>query len=234
MTVARNVPIVICSFFLASFFSLQAVPIRFLPWDDSVAARKIAFHNGKDVTEIQDLHPDKRSKACEWTAAETPPELIALDRTGADGKPVTIPLALTAGIKSPLVLILPDPAKPGGLRGYVVEDSSGSFAWGSSRFINATGRELLVRQDKLVKKLPKSWQATDFAPGGAARNVGIQIAAPDDLNSVLYSAVWEYEPNIRKLVIVIPGADPKSGTVDLKIIPEDRRSLGTPDATKAP
>jgi len=233
MSAARISPIaaLLCGLF-ASLATLHAIPIKFLPWDDTIAARKIAFNDGKDVTELQDLHPDKRSKAHNWAGGEVPPVLVALDRTSPDGKPVTVPVKLTAGIQSPLVLILPDPAHPSGLRSYVVEDGSGSFGWGTLRFINATGKELLVRQDKQIKKLPKTWVATDFAPGGDSRNMGIQLASPDDLTAILYSAVWEHDPNVRKLVIVLPGTDARSGVVDLKIIPEDRRSMApvTPSA----
>jgi hypothetical protein len=123
-------------------------------------------------------------------------------------------------------------AHPSGLRCFVIEESTAGFAWGTLRFINATGKELLVRQDKEIKTLPETWKAVDINPGGAMRNIGIQMAARSDLKAVLYSAVWEYEPDIRKLIIVVPGTDAQSGAVNLKIIPEDRRSVAP--ATPAP
>lgn len=220
---------VLCGLF-ATLSTLQALPIKFLPWDHTVAARKLAFSDGKDVIELQDLHPDKRSKSQNWAGGEVPPMIVALDRTKDDGTPVTVPIKLASGIKSPLVLILPDPGNPSGLRSYVIEDNSGSFGWGTVRFINATGKELLVRQDKDVKKLPKTWQTTDISPGGNSRNLGIQMASPDDLSTVLYSAVWEHDPEIRKLVIIVPAAGTGSGALDLKIIPEDRRTVAVPAA----
>jgi hypothetical protein len=213
---------------LAAFNPLHAAPVRFLPWDDSIAARKIGFNDGKDLTGLQDLHPHKRSKTINWTAGEVPPVLVALDRSGSDGKPVTIPVKLTADLKSPLVLILPDAAHPSGIRCFVIEESIAGFGWGTLRFINATGKELLVRQDKEIKALPDTWKAVDINPGGAMRNIGIQMASRADLKAVLYSAVWEYEPDVRKLIIVIPGTDPQSGSLNLKIIPEDRRSVAPP------
>jgi hypothetical protein len=151
--------------------------------------------------------------------------LVALDRTTADGKPVTVTLKLSAEMNSPLVLILPDAKHPSGLRCFVIEDSTSSFGWGTQRFINATGKELMVRSDKITKTLPGTWKAIDIDPGGVARNVGIQMAARDNLTAILYSAVWEHDANVRKLIIVVPGTDTQSGTVDLKIIPEDRRSM---------
>ena len=104
---------------------------------------------------------------------------------------------------------------------------SNSFGWGTFRFINATGKELLVRNDKVTKSLPETWKAVDLNPGGAARNMGIQLAARDNLKAILYSAVWEYDPDVRKLIIIVPGTDAQSGVVNLKIIPEDRRSAAT-------
>jgi hypothetical protein len=210
---------------LTAITSLQAVQIRFLAWDNAVAERKLGFLGGPDLVEIPDLHPYKRSRAVKWTPGEVPPVLVALDRPGADGKPVTAPIKLTADLQSPLVLILPDPKHPSGVRCFVIEDSASSFGWGTFRFINATGKELLVRNDKETKSLPDTWKAIDINPGGAARNMAIQMAARDNLTAVLYSAVWEYEPEVRKLIIVVPGTDAQSGVVDLKIIPEDRRAL---------
>lgn len=209
----------------AAFTPLQAAPIRFLAWDDTIAARKIGFSNGAEVAELQSLHPHKRSKSINWTSSEIPPTLVALDRTRLDGKPVTSPIKLTADLKSPLVLILPDPAQPSGVRCFVIEDSSDNFGWGTFRFINATGKELLVRNEKVTKSLPDTWKAVDLNPGGAMRNMGVQLAARDNLTAILYSSVWEYEPDVRKLIIIVPGTDAQSGALNLKIIPEDRRAL---------
>ena len=221
--IARFSARIFCLFF--SLGSLHAAGIRFLPWDDMIAARKIGFQNGTEVIPIENLHPDKRTDTVTWTSGEIPPQLVALDRTDPEGKPVTVPLKLTTGMVKPLVLILPDPKHPTGLRCFAIEDASNSFKWGAFRFINATGKELLVRNDKVTKALPKTWKPVDLDPGGAVRNMGIQMAARDNLTAILYSAVWEYDPNIRKLVIVIPGVDADKGAVNLKVIPEDRRTV---------
>lgn len=215
---------------LALLSPLGAGPVKFLAWDDDVALRKIGFSDGKEVTELQELHPQKRSKSISWTAGDAVPQLIALDRKTPEGKPVGVPIKLTAGMESPLVLILPDKSHPSGLRSFVIEDSSTSFGWGTLRFLNATGKELLVREDKLIKALPANWKAVDIDPGGKARNLGIQMAAKSDLESVLYSAVWEHNPDVRKLIIVVPGTDARTGALDLKIIPEDRRTVSVPAA----
>jgi hypothetical protein len=216
-----------------AFAQLHAAPVRFLAWDDAIAARKISFSDGTNTVELQDLHPHKRSRTINWTSGEIPPVLVARDRNSADGKPITAPVKLTPDLKSPLVLILPDPAHASGLRCFVIDEDSSGFGWGTLRFINATGKELLIRQDKEIKTLPETWKAVDIKPGGATRNIGIQMASRADLTAILYSAVWEFEPDVRKLIIVVPGADARTGAVDLKIIPEDRRSVAPPASPNA-
>jgi len=210
--------------FLAACCSAAATSIKFLPWDHAIAARKIGFLNGTEVTVLKDLHPHKRSKTMTWAAGEVPPALVALDREGIEAKPVTVPIKLSADMSAALVLILPDPSAVSGMRCFVIEDSPGKFAWGTMRFINATGRELLVRGEKTIKPLPKTWKSVDLSPGGGKRNIGVQMASPENVKEVLYSAVWEHDPDIRKLVIVLPGANAGAGALDLKIIPEDRRA----------
>jgi len=224
MSSARPFPIAILLAALAALAPLHAMPVKFLAWDEAVAGRKIGFMDGKEVAELEDIHPHKRSKVFNWAGGETPPVLVALDRSAPDGQPVTVPLKFAPGLKSPLVLILPDPQHPTGLRGFVIEDGADSFAWGTLRFINATGREILVRHEQEVKPLPESWRAVDFNPGGGKRNIGIQMASRADLTSVLYSSVWEHDPDVRKLIIVVPGTAADSGALNVKIIPQDRRS----------
>lgn len=212
---------------LAVIAPLSATPVKFLAWDDAMAERKIAFVNGTEIIEIQRLHPHRRTNAVTWKPGEIPPALVALDRKSEDGKPLTIPLKFAADLQSPLVVILPDPKHLTGLRAYVIEDAAANFAWGTLRFINATGKEILVRNDKETKALPATWNPVDLSPGGNKRNIPIQMAARTDLNTVLYSAVWEHNPDVRKLVIVIPGTSTDGGALDLKVIPEDRRTVAT-------
>ncbi len=214
--------------------SASAVPLKFLPWDDAVAARKVALQDAAGVKELTELHPSKRSKAFDGKVGEVPLQLVALDRKTPDGKAMTLDIKLGADMKSPLVLIIPDPKHPTGLRTYVVEDSSGSFSWGTMRMINATGKVLMIRVDKTVSPLPNSWSPVDVKPGGDARNVSVQLAAKDNPKTILYSAVWEHDPNLRKLAFILPGTDDRTGVVDFKIIPEDRRVAEQPAAAAQP
>ncbi len=214
---------------LACLFSLQssllAIPLRFLPWDDGIAARKIALQDAKGANGIPDLHPYKRSVPMDGTAGEVPLQLVALDKTGPDGKPVSVEIKLTAGLLMPLVLILPDPKHPTGLRTFVIEDNTNNFNFGTMRFINATGKALLIRYEQSVKALTEAWTPVDIAPGGIVRNMGVQLAARDNLKEILYSSVWEHDPEVRKLIFIIPGTDVRTGAVEFKVISEDRRLI---------
>ena len=212
---------------LGGYESLVAGTIRFLPWDHAVAARMIAFQHGEEVIKLT-LHPDQRSDSIKSIANEELLQLVALDRTSPDGKPASVEIKVPAGIQSPLVLILPDPKHLTGLRSFVIEDASANFAWGTMRFVNSTGKGLLVRHEKTIKELPETWTPVDIAPGGDARNAGVQVAAHDGSKTILYSAVWKHDPNIRKLIFVVPGADVRTGVVAFKIVPEDRRVLAAP------
>lgn len=212
--------------------SLAAGPVRFLPWDDATAARKIAFEAGSSQVELEDLHPQKRSEPVSFKPGETAPRLVALDRKSDDGTPVSIEIKGLGKLRVPLVIILPDPGHPGGLRPFVIEDSSDGFAWGDIRFVNATGRPLLIRSENKIHKIADSWKPIDVSPGGTTRNIGVQAASPDDLESILYSAVWEHDPETRKLVFLLPGADARTGAIDVKIIPENRRVAAAAEAAR--
>lgn len=212
----------------------SAVPLKFLPWDDAVAARKMALQDASGVKELTELHPGKRSKAFEGKAGEAPLQLVALDRKTPDGKAVSVDIKLAADMKSPLVLIVPDPKHATGLRTFVIEDNAGAFAWGTMRMINATGKVLMIRVDKSISPLPNSWNPVDVKPGGDARNVSVQVAAKDNPKAILYSAVWEHDPNLRKLAFILPGSDDRTGAIEFKIIPEDKRVAAQPAPAARP
>jgi hypothetical protein len=228
-TSLRRFSLILLLGILAGHESLLAATIRFLPWDHEVAARKIAFQHGKESVNLT-LHPDQRSSPVKSIAGEKILQLVALDRSSPDGKPASVAIKMPAGIQAPLVLILPDAKHPTGLRFLVIEDASVNFGWGTMRFVNATGKTLLVRHDKTIKELPDTWTPVDIAPGGDARNAGVQVAARDNSKTILYSAVWKHDPNIRKLIFVVPGADVRTGVVAFKIVPEDRRVLAATTA----
>jgi len=204
---------------------LLAGPLRFLPWDETVAARKLAVASGKEVVDLKDLHHLKRSNAVSVPAGETPPLLVAKDKTSADGKPVTVEIKIPADCQTPLVIIVPDPKHPTGLRPFVIEDNTARFPWGAVRHLNATGKELVTKLGDKTAVLPPKWDPVDVDLGGKTRNFGIQTALKDNQKAILYSSVWEYDPDVRRLVIILPGTDARTGALDYKIIPENRKAM---------
>ena len=111
---------------------LEAASVSFLPLNEEIAARKIAFQDGKGITPLAGLSPLKRSKSYTFSSGKKPLELL---ETGGENHPAAVKISIAPEIKSALVLILPDPANPAALMGITVDDSNKGFAWGIIRFI---------------------------------------------------------------------------------------------------
>lgn len=219
--------IVSCIFaaLVATSASALAIDVRFLAWDDAIATRQVAVADGDKVTEIKNLHPLQRTEPIGATPAEGVLMVRALDKKSAEGKPLDLAVKL-GGMSKPLVLLLPDAKAPTGLRGFVIEDDSSSFAWGSFRVLNATGKVLNMALGNERKQLPAGWQPVDMKPGGD-KPVAVAVLSPEAPKAPLYSGVWKPEPDVRRLVIIVPGTDVRLGPLALKVIPEDRRNLST-------
>jgi hypothetical protein len=222
----KSIPVVILAtvtFIMFGFVApVHAAAIRFLCLNEELAARDLGVQDTKGTTKLKDLSALKRSDAHTCATGDSPLLLVAMDRKGADGKSASVEIALPAGLKAPLVLILPDPDHASGLRALAVDDSETGFPWGSLRFINITDQVLVIRYEQETKPFPASPAVVDVALTGEARNMGVQLSKEDDPESVLYSAVWEYDPAVRKLVFVLPGNDPATAAVELKVIPDQR------------
>lgn len=211
----------------AGFCSVaEAVSVRFLPLGGELADRKIGLQDDKGLTELDDLNPKKRSKAYPCALGEAPPVLVALDRERPGGKPSGVDIILTAEMKAPLVLIIEDKDHPSGIRTVVIEDSEQGFAWGTLRFVNTTDKAFMIRGEKETIAIPESFATIDIAPGGESRNIGVQLYSEEEPDAVLYSAVWEHDPNLRKLIFIVPHADPATNELKLEIIPQDKRAEG--------
>lgn len=205
--------------------SLLAVPIRVLAWDREVADRKLAIVQGKGPETIQAMHPSRRTGTYQVTGGEQTLVIQALDRPLVDEKPAASEIRIPVGLKRPLLLLLPDTKSPTGLRLVLLEDDASAFPWGSIRFINACGKKLAFVMDKKVVPIPPSWDPIQTDPGSSARNLDVQIFFYDKPERPVYSSVWEYHPEERVLVFLIPGEDPRLGPVAMKMISEDRRLL---------
>ncbi len=203
--------------------SLHAIPVRILAWDSDIAEMHLAIGDSKGNTVIAAMHPSKRTSSYQVTAGETPPVLVALDKKGPDGKPFTSPIKIPEGIKQPLLVVLPDAKAPTGIRVFVMDDDATGFSWGSTRFINALGKEVVFVHEKKILALPPSWNPVQLEPGGETRNMEVKLFFRDQPQRAVYSAVWEHNTDLRMLVFLLPGEDPRLGPVSMKMIPEDRR-----------
>lgn len=224
-------PLPVVALMLAVTPSLNAYPLRVLPWDDSIAARKLAISHSKGTDELTHLDSFKRSKMFQVTPSEGTSAFIeCLDRKTADGKPLTSPIKIAEGIEKPLLILLPDAAAPSGLRLMALEDNLAGFNWGSIRLVNATGKKLVFKCEKNLVPIPANWTPVQVSPGGADRNIQVQVYLQDPPHQLVYSAVWEQRGFYRNLVFIMPGQDARLGSVECKFVNEDRRVLAAEDA----
>jgi len=204
---------------------LLATPVRFVPLNQEIAVLKLGVRDSKGVVNLKELNPGKRSAPYNCVTGKSPLLLVLLDRKDDDDKPVTLEIPLAPEMKSPLVVIIPDAVHPSGLRAVAVDETSAGFPWGSLRFLNTTEQAMMLRYGTdEVKPLAAGNSTLDVIPGGDARNVGVQLFKEDNETEILYSAVWEHDPNIRKLIILVSGTNPETRPLELAIIPEDKRA----------
>lgn len=214
--------------------NLHAIPLRVLAWDSEIASKRLAIGDSKGSAIIESMHPSKRTGVYQVAAGEKPPVIEVLDLKDAEGKPVSVEIKLPEGIRKPLLLVMPDEKAASGVRLHVLEDDARDFDWGSSRFINATGRKLVFVHEKKRLDLPASWDPVNMKPGGSARNMEVKGYFFDQPARAFYSGIWEHHPDLRMMVILVPGSDPRLGPVAIKMIPEDRRHLiAAEEAAKA-
>ncbi len=202
----------------------SAAEVRFLAWDEEIATRELAVLADAGTKPVARLHPLQRTDAIEVAPANGVIRLRALDRKIAGGKPLDFPVTLEAGMTHPLVLLLPDPKAPSGLRGLAIEDSATVFPWGTFRLLNATGKSLACAIGKDKRMLPAGWKPIDV-PAAGDSPLPVWFALPVEPVKPLYTAVWKPDENLRRLVILAPGNDPRLGPLAVKVILEDRRGL---------
>ena len=211
-----------------------AAPPRVLAWDDEVAARKLALVCAGSTVEIAGMHPSKRTGPLR-VKTEGPISVRALDRKpGADGKPAERACPVPEDMKRPLIILLPDEGHPTGLRALVVEDDAAGFTWGAYRFVNATPKELVVQLEQKAVRIPAGWKPVDLNLGGETRGIGARVALADAIETTIYSAVWEYNKDVRTLCFLVPGTDPRLSPVAFKSVPEDKLILQLEAADEAP
>jgi hypothetical protein len=214
----------LCCLWFASLLSADAIEVRFLAWDDEVAAREIALIDGGREKCLKHLHPLQRTDGMSSKPVAGALTLRALDRKDVTGKPVIFTVKVDKLIDQPLVLLLPDPKTPSGLIGLAIDDSTAAFPWGTFRVLNATGKALGIGLGTQRKSLPAGWKPVDLLPAGDVPLPVILVTSSEPAQP-LYTSVWKPDSDLRRLVIVIPGTEPRLGPLALKVIPEDRRAL---------
>ncbi len=209
---------------LASLLPADALEVRFLAWDEEVATREIVVPDGRSQKALRHLHPLQRTDGVASKIVKGSLTLQTPDRKDAGGKPVTFSVKVDDAITHPLVLLLPDEKAPSGLQGLAIEDSATAFPWGSFRVLNATGQALGIGLGTQRKPLPAGWQPVDLLPAGDLP-LPVFLVASAEPKQPLYTSVWKPDPDLRRLVIVLLGSEPRLGPLALKVIPEDRRAL---------
>ncbi len=216
---------------------LHAIPLRVLAWNDEIAACKLMIDTSKGPAPIEGMHPSKRTKEYQVTSGEKPVTIQALDKIDKGGKPLASAVIIPKGTKQALLLLLPDAKADTGLRLFVLEDDVANFPWGGIRFINACGRKLAFVYEKKTIILPVSWTPVLAKPGGTNRNMETQLFLFEQPDRPIYSAVWEQQQDVRTLIFIVPGTDPRLGPVAMKMISEDRRveeaTEGTADSSRS-
>lgn len=218
--------LILCILSPLASLSAAALDVRFLAWDDEIAARKLAAGS----VDIAELNPMKRTADYKMTIEEGAGQIFALDKKDAEGKPVIVSFKLTAGIVKPLVILLPKPDSPSGLSTLVIEDDEASLKWGTVRFVNSTNKELAIAIGKEAKIIPSGWKPVDFQPK-TDEMVSLLVADPEeirkpaDIRKVFFSSVWGAEAGVRALAIIVPGTDERLSSIALKVISEDRIAI---------
>lgn len=193
-----------------------------LAWDEMVAARKLELVTPEDAIDLSGrMHPHKRTPL--QSASGGPLAIRALDRDPApDGNPVQRIIQIPQNVTHPLLILLPDEKHAVGIRIFVIDDHPAGFRWGTYRFINTTGRELVVQLDDRAIRVMGNWRPVDILLKGETRGIGASISLAENKERPLYSAIWEYNENSRTLCFLMPGDDPILSPVMIKAIPEDR------------
>ena len=211
------------------FFSfatlVPAAPPRVLAWDEGVAGRKLALVIGENAVPIERMHPFKRTSGIR-VRGKGPLLIRALDKpAGPEGKPVERACPVPENLEFPLIVIMPDKKDPTGVNPMVIDDNPAGFRWGCYRFLNSTSKDLLIRMENKVVRIPQGWKPVDVELGGESRGFGAMVALPEATEKPIYSAVWQYDKNARTLCFLVPGTDPRLSPLSFKAIPEDRRTL---------
>jgi hypothetical protein len=202
--------------------NLGAAPIKFLAWDEQVASRKLAVAYGNKSVEIGYMHPSTRSQAVNVPSNSEGLRIEVRDRPPVEGVFVSVPLMIPEGIKNPLAILFPNKSSASGLGLFIIEDDLEALGWGQISLINATSNPLIFSYDDDRVGLKPGRTPVLVEPASESGYMQVKISSVANPDKALYSAVWNYNDGVRKLVFIMPGKDRSRGAVDFKFILEKR------------
>ena len=133
------------------------------------------------------------------------PATLQFVRKPADG-PET-PLAATQIADGAQVILLLIPTEGGRQRILQLPDREGDFPWGTIRFINLTGRQALVRYEKLSKSVAANGEAVVRPPANAKGYASGQILTlVDGELRPGYNIRTFQQPDVRAIYFLLPGS----------------------------
>ena len=212
--------IIMMSGFIA--LPLSAMKVSVLAWDQKTAKRELSIGEGEQMTKIREMHPFARARPIEVKGREKL-SLVSNDSFDEEGNPLFLPLNVDESIQNPLVLVIPERKAPIGLKVLVIEDAVDDFEWGSLRFINLTGENLVFQYGKKKKFLPTGWKPSSLAP--KVGRTAVAFSLREDLKTRLYTGIWDTNIGQRKLVFIVPSKDKVRGKIDFKFIVQYRAAL---------
>lgn len=156
------------------------------------------------------------------------PATLEFVRKPAEG-PET-PLAATQIADGARVILLLIPTEGGRQRIVQLPDREGDFPWGTLRFINLTGRQAVVRYDRLSKSIAANGEAVVRPPVDAKGYASGQVLTlVDGELRPGYNIRTFQQPDVRALYFLMPGS---GDGVLLKGV-EERRQPEPAPAVKA-
>jgi len=206
--------------FLLAPVAMAATKVRFLAWDNETASKKFSIKSGDNIEEISTLSAFVRTDYFNLKASADTIQIFSHDSLDSAGMPIFFKVNLSPEIENPLVIIISDMGASPQIRTFVIDDSTKRFQWGTSRFLNTTNQPFILRYDDKSYLLNQPWSPLDIPHSSSNKNVEIQLYSNEQSPKLHYSTIWNYENRVRKLVLIIPGSQSRTGSTDLKVVPE--------------
>lgn len=193
---------------------------RVIAWEGSIK-NKLYVRDGEEYTPLK-IYSTARTPRF-WHSGGNPFALYTKS-TGANGQDTYTPaiqIDVPETIDTPLFILMPKSrdGKAAGYSAIALEDSIESCPLGAYRFINWTDKNIAGRLGPETFSLPPKGEKTIDPSKSPDTNLTIQlIEFTDPENKRLYSSRWVNQPQVRKLVLLIPQNELGRSSVKIKII----------------